>query len=142
MTLHGRGWSDRISVTGVMYDRCVYFLNHIFIPTNETALLKYNNQSNFKTCLKKSIKLLEHERNFVLSDWILWFQNGCNKLYNNQIFKTCLKKSIKLPENEIHFASNAWISWFQQIWNKVVINYHNKFSYCGDLKSCCFFPVC
>ena len=57
-------------------------------------------------------------------------------------FQDLLKKSIKLQENERHFVSNDWISWFQQIWNKVVVIYHNKFRYCGDLKSCFFFPVC
>ena len=39
-----------------------YALNGIFLPANETALLKNNNQSNFKAFLKKSIKLQENER--------------------------------------------------------------------------------
>ena len=39
-----------------------YALNGIFLPVNETALLKNNNQSSFKAFLKKSIKLQENER--------------------------------------------------------------------------------
>ena len=37
--------------------------SHLF--PKETALLKHNNQSNIKACLKKSIKLLEDERQLL-----------------------------------------------------------------------------
>ena len=42
-------------------DQCDISTNRIFIPGNETALLKHNNQSDFRTCLKKSSKLQENE---------------------------------------------------------------------------------
>ena len=41
-----------------------YVLNHIFFSANETALLKHSNQTNFKACLKKSIKLQEMRDKF------------------------------------------------------------------------------
>ena len=47
-----------------MYSRIApYFaLRRIFSPANEKALLKQNNQSNFKSCLKKPNELQENEK--------------------------------------------------------------------------------
>ena len=39
-----------------------YALNHTFLPANEKRTLKPNNQSGFKACLKKQMKLKENER--------------------------------------------------------------------------------
>ena len=51
----------------------VWYIDRIFIPGNETTLLKHNNQSDFRTCLKKSSKLQENERHFVMSEWLVKF---------------------------------------------------------------------
>ena len=53
-----------LALTNVIYSQIelFYALNCIFFSANETALLKHNNESNFKACLKKSIKLQEDER--------------------------------------------------------------------------------
>ena len=53
-----------LALNNVIYSQIAPFhvLNCIFFSANETALLKHNNESNFKACLKKSIKLWEDER--------------------------------------------------------------------------------
>ena len=79
-----------------------YVLSRIFFSANETALLKHSNQTNFKACLKKSIKLQEMRDKFcnflqtsslhwinkipvqpekilVLSDWSLQFKTDVIK---------------------------------------------------------------
>ena len=94
-----------------------YALKRIFFQANETALLKHNNQPNFKASLYKSIKLKEmrdnflqnqlsrlnwwntftYQKNLYLSELMLRFQNKCNKVV------------IKLPV--VQFWSD--IVWFQ-----------------------------
>ena len=52
-----------------------YTLNRIFFSANETALLKHSNQTNFKACLKKSIKLQEMRDkfcNFLQTSLLHW----------------------------------------------------------------------
>ena len=91
----------RLALIGAMYWRIApYFaLHRIFSPANEKALLKQNNQSNFKSCLKIPNELQENEKKLLklsknqlitgsikqvyrlyLSYWSLLFQNGCNKV--------------------------------------------------------------
>ena len=56
-----------------------YTLNGIFLPANETALLKNSNQSNFKAFWKKSIKLQENERqlcNFLQTSSVYWINKN------------------------------------------------------------------
>ena len=63
------------AISGVIYSQIApfYALNHIFFPVNETALLKHNNQLNFKAWLKKrSIRSQEYERQqlFTNQHWL------------------------------------------------------------------------
>ena len=49
-----------------------YALKRIFFQANETALLKHNNQPNFKASLYKSIKLKEMRDNFYKTSSVDW----------------------------------------------------------------------
>ena len=51
-------------LVGAIYSRITPFcaLNRIFSPASETALLNHNDQSYFKACFKKQIKLQENGR--------------------------------------------------------------------------------
>ena len=53
-----------LALIGASYSRIApfYALNSTFFPANETVRLKYNNQSDFKACLKEPITLQENER--------------------------------------------------------------------------------
>ena len=53
-----------LALIDAIYSRIAPFfsLNRIFSPANEETTLKTNNQSDFKVCLKKPIKLQENER--------------------------------------------------------------------------------
>ena len=66
-----------LALIGASYSRIApfYALKSTFFPANETVLLKHNNQSDFKACLKEPITLQENGRLFFYKskpaqDWI------------------------------------------------------------------------
>lgn len=56
-----------LALIGAMHLRNVTFsaLNRMFFPATEDVLLKYNNQSEDKTCSKKPIQLQENKKQLM-----------------------------------------------------------------------------
>ena len=81
-----------------------YAQNCIFHPTNETASLSHNNQSDLNACFKKSIKLQENERHL--------YQLFTNQLNTGWIKYFCRWKKPYLNDWILRFQK-AILVWFQ-----------------------------
>ena len=81
-----------------------YAPNCIFHPTNETASLSHNNQSDLNACFKKSIKLQENERHL--------YQLFTNQLNTGWIKYFCRWKKPYLNDWILRFQK-AILVWFQ-----------------------------
>ena len=108
-------------------DHCDISTNRIFIPGNETALLKHNNQSDFRTCLKKSSKLQENERYFVISEWIVEFVTIGFRAINWTLRKTFSVEITRLARAEtphdflVHWDLLRASLYGRQGWDSVLV---------------------